>query len=438
MTMETELAANRFLSDLYAPVEIETTASDLPIAGSIPTELNGTYLRIGPNPIGTPDPTGYHWFQGDGMVHAVTIEDGRARYANRWVRTERASALLGEAPITSQPLDVLPAEFSVANTSLVQHAGRALALMEVALPVEIRTDATTVGRFDFDGALRSSMTAHPKIDPRTGELHFFGYNIFGPPYLRYHVADAAGNLLQTEPISLRGPSMVHDFAITESHVIWLDLPVVFSPSPERFPYTWQPDYGARIGVMPRSGGDADVRWFEIDPCYVFHVLNAYDDGDDVIVDVCRFDHLFADDLTGPTDSPPILTRWTVPGAGSAVRAEVIDERPQEFPRVADRTVGARHRFGYAVTEHEIVQHDFDRGTATSHHLGGGVETSEALFVPSADGTADDEGWLVAITHDATSAEFVVLDASAISDGPVARVALPQRVPLGFHALWCDT
>ena len=436
--MQTEVIANRFLNDLYAPVDEEITTSDLAVVGAIPAELNGTYIRIGPNPIGTPDPASYHWFQGDGMVHAVTVEDGRARYANRWVRTDRAALLLGEPPGVPQPADVLPAEFSVANTGLVRHAGRTLALMEVALPVEIRTDASTVGRFDFDGALRSSMTAHPKIDPRSGEIHFFGYNIFGPPYLRYHVADAAGHLVRTEPISLRGPSMVHDFAVTERHVIWLDLPVVFAPSPGRFPYSWQPEYGARIGVMPRAGGDADVRWVEIEPCYIFHVLNAYDDGDDVVVDVCRFERLFADDHTGPTDSPPLLTRWTIPGAGSAIRADVIDERPQEFPRVADRTIGTRHRFGYAVTEHDILQHDFDRGTTTSCHLGQDIETSEALFVPAADGTADDEGWLVAITHSATSAQLVVLDASAISDGPIARVELPQRVPLGFHALWCDS
>jgi carotenoid cleavage dioxygenase len=436
--MQTESVANRFLSDLYAPVDRETTAFDLAVVAALPAELNGTYLRIGPNPLGTPDPASYHWFQGDGMVHAVTVEDGSVRYANRWVRTDRAATLLGEAVIASQPADVMPAEFSVANTSLVHHAGRALALMEVALPVEIRTDATTVGRFDFDGALRSSMTAHPKIDPRTGELHFFGYNIFGPPYLRYHVANSAGHLFRSEPISLHGPSMVHDFAITEHHVIWLDLPVLFAPSSGRFPYTWRPDYGARIGVMPRSGGDADVRWFEIDPCYVFHVLNAYDDGDAVVLDVCRFDRLFADDHTGPTDSLPILTRWTIPNSGSTVRADVIDERPQEFPRVADRTIGSRHRFGYAVTEHEIVQHDFDRGTTTSHHFGEAVETSEALFVPATHGTSDDEGWLVAITHDGTGAEFVVLDASAVDEGPIARVELPQPVPLGFHALWCDT
>ena len=437
--MTTETITNRYLAREYAPVRDELTRTKLAVAGQLPAELNGTYLRIGPNPLGSPDPATYHWFQGDGMVHAVTLSEGHADYSNRWMRTDRAASLLDERPASGQPPDVIPAEISVANTGLVAHAGRILALYEVALPVEIRTDGSTVGRYDFNGHLQSAMTAHPKVDPNTGELHFFGYNMLGPPYLRYHVADESGRLTRTEEIGLAGPSMVHDFAVTQDHIVWLDLPVLFDRdllAHDRFPFGWHADYGARIGLMPRAGANNPVRWFDIDPCYVFHVLNAYDDGTNVVIDVVRYDRLFADDRTGPSDAEPILTRWTIDLTTSRVSTRIIDDRPQEFPRVADRTVGTRHRYGYAVTEHDIVQHDLDRGTTVVHPLGENSQASEALFVPASDGSADDEGWVVAIVHhNLQSDEFLVLDATALDHPPIARIELPQRVPLGFHALW---
>ncbi len=439
--MTTETIINRYLVGEYAPVRDELTSTELAVEGQLPAELNGTYLRIGPNPRGSLDPATYHWFQGDGMVHAVTLSEGHARYSNRWVRTDRAADLLDERPGSDQPPDVIPAEISVANTGLVAHAGRILALYEVGLPVEIRTDGSTVGRFNFDGRLQSAMTAHPKVDPNTGELHFFGYSMLGPPFLRYHVADDSGRLTRTEEITLPGPSMVHDFAVTRDHIVWLDLPVLFDRdllAHGRFPFGWHPDYGARVGIMPRAGANNAVRWFDIDPCYVFHVLNAYDDGPNVVIDVVRYDHLFADDHAGPSDSEPILTRWTVGLTTSSVSTHVIDDRPQEFPRVADRTVGSRHRYGYAVTEHGIVQHDLDRGTSVAHSLGANSQASEALFIPAADGTADDEGWVVAIVHhNPHSADFLVLDATALDHPPLARVELPQRIPIGFHALWAS-
>jgi len=179
-----------------------------------------------------------------------------------------------------------------------------------------------------------------------------------------------------------------------------------------------------------------VRWFDLDLCYVFHVLNAYDDGPNVVIDVVRYDRLFADDPTGPSDADPILTRWTINLTTSNVTSDILYDRPQEFPRVADRTIGTRHRYGYGVTEHDIVQHDLDRGTTVVHPLGENSQASEALFVPADDGTEDDEGWIVAIIHhNPQRDEAVVLDATALSQAPIARIELPQRVPLGFHALW---
>src|SRR2546423_1830545 len=179
-------AQNRYLTGNFAPVMDEVPTSDRPVAGSLPREFNGRLLRNGPNPIKVDDPAKYHWFTGDGMVHGIELRDGKAvSYRNRWVRTDRAAEALGEPGIDGQPDDMSPIG-SVANTHVVAHAGRILALVEASLPTAITPDLATIGRFDFDGRLRSPMTAHPKIDPVTGEMFFFGYNIFEPPYVRYH------------------------------------------------------------------------------------------------------------------------------------------------------------------------------------------------------------------------------------------------------------
>jgi carotenoid cleavage dioxygenase len=440
---------NRYLVGNFAPVKDELTATDLPVEGAVPTELRGRLLRIGPNPI-APDPAAYHWFTGDGMIHAIELRDGKAAsYRNRWVRTDQAISLLGEDPIPGQPDDVFPVGSSVANTHVVEHAGKIFALVEVCLPTQVRSDLSTVGRYDFGGKLRSSMTAHPKMDPVTGEMLFFGYDPFGPPWLRYHVADAGGALVRSEDIEIQGPSMVHDFAITERHVVFLDLPVVFDfdlVGKRPFPAAWKPDYGARVGVMPRDGGSADVRWFDVDLCYVFHPLNAFDDNGSVVVDVARHPRMFDRDIYGPAEEPPTLDRWTIDLEGGKVVEERIDDRPQEFPRVDDRVVGRRHRYGYATyfgIDDEgihlggLLKHDLESGTSEARDFGRGTHASEGVFVPASGDAGEDEGWVLTVVYDEgrDASDLLVLDATDFSGAPVATVRLPQRVPFGFHGSW---
>lgn len=443
----TSVTTNPYLVGNFAPVTDERDDDVLEVTGAIPPSLDGLLLRNGPNPIAA-DPEGYHWFLGDGMLHGIELRDGRARYRNRWVRTDEACDALGEPRIEGQPDDanLIGAK---SNTHVVAHAGRILALVESSLPNEVRPDLSTVGRFDFGGKLRSPFTAHPKIDPVTGEMHFFGYDIFGPPWLRYHLVDSSGALVRTEPIDIAGPAMVHDFAITERHVVWLDLPVVFDLDlleKQPFPARWMPEYGARVGVMPRDGGNADVQWIEIEPCYVYHPLNAYDDGDRIVMDVARHPTQFAIDRNGPADGPPRLDRWTIDTAAGLVKEETFDDTPQELPRVDERRVGLRHRFGYApefgtdnsqVEFRSLLKHDFDRGVTERHELGDGVGGGEALFVPDSPDAGEDEGWVLAISYDAArdKSDVVVLDASDFTGSPVATVHLPCRVPFGFHGSW---
>lgn len=439
---------NAYLSGNFAPVLKEVDGLNLPVQGAIPRELRGHLLRVGPNPI-APEPSNYHWFLGDGMVHGIELRDGRAlSYRNRWVRTDQAVPRLGGRPLAGQPPDVSPVP-SAANTSVVAHSGRVLTLYEISLPTEITPAADTLGRFDFGGRLRSPMTAHPKFDPQTGELLFFGLDVLGPPYLRFHVADAGGTLVRSTDIALPAASMMHDFAITERHIVFLDLPVVYDLTlvgKRPFPAAWKPSYGARVGVMPRYG-DGPVRWFDVELCYVFHTVNAYDDGDRVVVDVIRHATMFEHDVYGVGDAPGTLDRWTIDLARGRVHEERLDDRGQELPRIDDRLVGRRHRYGYSnlvpdqrdgrVTIGGLVQHDLRTGRSVEARLGPGRAASEGIFVPARPAAAEDEGWVLSVVYDAgrDGSDLMIIDATDFGGRPVATVALPQRVPFGFHGTW---
>jgi carotenoid cleavage dioxygenase-like enzyme len=440
---------NPYLSGNFAPVDTEITKRRLPVLGAIPAELRGTLLRNGPNPI-APDPAMYHWFAGDGMLHAIELRDGQARYRNRWVRTDVAAALLHEPLIPGQPAEANPAP-NHAQTSIVSHAGKTLALYESSLPTEVNTDLDTIGRYDFHGALRSAMTAHPKVDPLTGEMLFFGYEIFGPPGIRFHVVDRHGTLVRSTSITLPRATMMHDFAITERHVLFLDLPVVYDLSTyghRPFPAEWKPQYGARIGVMPRDA-TTPPRWYDIDPCYVFHTVNAYDKGHQIVLDVVRHEQMFLNDRYGIADGTGTLDRWTIDLRNGRVAQERLDDQTQEFPRIDPRTVGRRHRYAYTAEAHlgdfvepfgTLLQHDLTTGKTTRARLGRGKQAGEGVFVPSAAHGPEDAGWVLSVVYNAIEdrSDLVILDATDFAGRPVATVALPQRVPFGFHGIWEST
>jgi carotenoid cleavage dioxygenase-like enzyme len=427
----------------YAPVKDEVTAFELPVQGAVPRALRGRYVRNGPNPKTGQSP---HWFTGDGMLHGVELRDGRAVwYRNRWVRTR---AFLENAPRFG-PDGEIDRTVGPANTHIVAHAGRILALVESSFPTEVTRELETVGGFDFEGRLTTAMTAHPKLCPRNGELHFFGYS-FRPPFLTYHRADAGGRLVQSEAIEVPGPTMIHDFGITDRHVVFMDLPIVFDVElamAGTMPYRWSDEYGARVGVMPRGGTNVDVRWHEVAPCYVFHLLNAYDDADGaVVMDVVRYPELWRGSASAPA-TPPVLHRWRIDLTAGRVGEQPLDDRAIEFPRVDERRVGLPHRYGYAVyTEHAVdrstgtalIKYDLRPGDAAStHDFGPGRLPAEPVFVPASPGAREDEGWVLAYVYDAArdSSDLVILDAAAFTGKPVATIALPQRVPFGFHGSW---
>jgi carotenoid cleavage dioxygenase len=429
-----------------APVHEELTAFDLSVTGTIPPELNGRLVCNGPNPIGEIDPATHHWFVGEGMVHGVHLREGKAQwYRNRWVRNDTVSDALGE-PRRPSPFGTDVPNVS-ANTNVIGHAGRTYAIVEAGgPPVELTDELDTVGPSDLDGTLEHPFSAHPKRDPATDELHVVSYYWAWGNRVRYHVVDAAGRISHVADIDLPAQPMMHDLSITESRVVLYDLPCTFNldaaMSGAQLPYRWDPAYQARVGVLPLHGAADEVTWIDIDPCYVFHPANAYDDGDRIVVDVVRWQSMFETDLLGPDEGEPRLERWTIDPAGS-VNVEIADDRPQEFPRVDERLVGRRHRFTYAVEFLPIaatggaVRHDLVRGITERRDFGPGRTTGELVFVPRGDGAAEDDGWLLSWVHDAAAgkSDVVILDATDFTGDPVATVHLPGRVPAGFHGNW---
>lgn len=426
-----------YLRDNYAPVERELDVVGLEVWGRVPEELDGTYMRNGFNPVsGWSD----HWFFGDGMIHAVDLRDGRASYRNRYVRTPGYEA--GGGVISLDPKD------SPANTNIVRHAGRYFALEEAHGAYELDADLETLGLQTWDGGVAGAFTAHPKICPVTGEMLAFGYDVVGPEFLRYHRFDAAGALVQSEPITLPAGVMIHDFNITRDHVVWMDLPVCFDLEKAvagAAPFGWRPDNGARLGVMPRTGGDTDVRWFDIEPGYVLHPVNSWEDGDTIVLVVCRLDSFMDggfDDVSGKAE----LWRWTIDLVQGGVTEEHLDDRKSDFPRVDDRRVGLPTRYGYTQQlgrspdnpsmGQEVYKYDLTTGEAEVHSLGD-VAGGEPVFVPRPDGTEEDDGWVVLFGHDRATdrSELRIIDARDFGGEPVARVFTPQRVPYGAHGNW---
>jgi carotenoid cleavage dioxygenase len=446
-----------FVEGPYAPVAEEITAFDLPVTGKLPAELNGRYLRNGPNPLGLDDPAP-HWFLGPGMVHGVRLRSGTAEwYRNRWVRSRQLAGALGE----KWPGGPVHADMDfAANTHVISHAGRILATVEAGpLPYELTPELDTLGPCDFDGTLPGGWAAHTKLDRLTGDLHAVAY-FWGWDHVQHVVIGADGKVSSTTDVPVTDGPMMHDFALTERYVVLFDLPVTFSMeaavSGSQLPYAWNASHQARVGLLPRTGATRAVRWFEIDPCWVFHTLNAYDDEGRVVVDVCRYDGAY--DLARLAEHGPLtLERWTVdPSAGTVTRT-CLDDRRQEFPRVDDRLVSRPHRFGYSVAVGEVsratvrstgafedgafagalFKHDVVAGSMQVHQFGRDAAVGEAVFAPSSPEAAEDDGYVMAFVHnpDRGAADLVVIAAKDFTGEPVARVHLPARVPLGFHGSW---
>lgn len=465
--MTEALRRNPYLDGNFAPLPTEYDLATLPVTGEIPRELNGVLFRNGPNPHYPPAPEKYHWFTGDGMLHGFHVEDGKVAYRNRWVRTPKwqleqeagRNLFTGFDPRGNDP-SVMGKDGGVANTNIVWHAGRLLALEEAHPPTEIDpATLETRGYQSFGGKLDMNFTAHPKLDPLTGEMLFFGYGTTGPlsAGMGYGTVSATGELTRLDRFTAPFASMVHDFMVTQNHVLFPVLPLtgdlgrVMRGGPA---FAWEPEKGSHIGVLRRDRPIEEIRWFRGPGCFVFHPMNAWEDGDRIIADVLQYDAppLFphADgSRIDPAKTAATLWRWEfdLAGDGDGFSRTKLDDLPGEFPRFDERRAGLSYRHGYfaAMLDADNASLSFDALVHLDHRTGrrlvwqapAGDAASEPVFVPRSATAEEGDGWLLAVLYRGAEqrSDLAVFDAGDLAAGPIGLARLPHRVPFGFHGNW---
>jgi carotenoid cleavage dioxygenase len=463
-------AGNPYLSGRFAPVHWESDADDLRVEGSLPTDIDGVFMRNGPNPKFPPLGSYSFPLEGDGMIHAVWIGRGKARYRSRWVRTngllaeERAGralyggimtpafvdqGLLGPDPDPGWPIKL------DAFINIVRHAGHYLALEEGTPPYEVSPELETIGRFDFGGGLPLGMCAHPRIDPRTGEMVVFRYDV-SEPYLTWAVVGADGSVTRP-PAEIPGIDdafMIHDFTITENYALFVIGPAILDPAAMMTGgsvLSWRPDNGTRIALVPRSG-DGRVVFAELDAFWVWHFANAYEDGGRVVADFPWWSTLSiaAGDRRPANGQPdPVRGRFSRvsinPANGTATLTHVGDGG-SEFPRIDDRLTGRRHQYltvGAVSGQHELTRGEHDRvlrwdmSTGQSVAWNADASVGEVVFVPRGGATDELDGYYMALARAMPDDRswLYIWDAADFPCPPMARVAIPAAVPNGLHASW---
>ena len=441
---------NSWLEGPFAPVDQEVTVYDLKVTGTIPADLDGRLLRCGPNPVDPENPVTYNWFTGNGMVHGVRIRDGKAEWhRNRFVRDDQVAASRGLPPLPGPKQLGGGARYvdtNVVNTHIFPHAGKTWAFAEAGvLPVELSYELESLAKCDFGGTLNGSWTGHPHQDPQTGELHGMTY-YHGWEHVSYQVIGTDGKVRRTVDVPVAGRPVVHDMALTERYAIFLDGPVAYSDELLRkgyaFPFMWGLEYPTRWVLVPRDGIPGDVISCEVEQWAVFHILGAYDlpDGRVALIGPSN-NRIFVTDRTGPGEAPGKLNLYLIDPATGKTEVRTLDDRPQEMPRLDDRLVGSKYRYGYFSSRDNgmstLIKQDFDGAASESYAYGPGRFGMEAVFVPRTPDSAEDDGWLMTYVTDMTArtSEVVILHAQDLDAGPVATIHIPHRVPIGFHGNW---
>ncbi|MEL6371250.1 MAG: carotenoid oxygenase family protein [Pseudomonadota bacterium] len=454
--------ANPYVQGLYRPVSEEVESRDLVVHGEVPRDLNGAYFRNGPNP--RVEPKGmHHWFDGDGMLHGIWFDDGNVRYANRYIQSQDFKAeaagqlirpgIFEQAAVHQERRTVYK---DTGNTDVVYHGGQLLALWYVSgQPVAVDPHTLqTIKTETFGGKLPNNVSAHSKVDPRTGELVFFDYALYEPK-MWFGSVSKDSELTYFQAVDLPGPRLPHDMGLTENYVVLHDLPVVFTEAGIRN-RMWQievADQPTRFGVVPRKGGDA--KWFEFPTCYIYHVINTWEEGDEVVMAACKMvDNGFPPDPKAFGPYAPMVSvlalraqpfLWRMNMKTGEGREEQIDDALSEFPVVNTNLTGRKTRYSYHVVMDDHVlqrysglrKYDLTSGTYEQYDFPDGVYGSEPAFAPRDDASSEDDGYVATFVTDlnAGTSQAVVLDAKNFTNGPVARIDLPQRVPAGFHGTW---
>lgn len=445
-------AKNPYLNGAYAPVHKEITATDLDVIGEIPRDLNGVFVRNGPNPQTMPEGM-HHWFDGDGMLHALHFEDGDVTYRNRYTIGRDFNRRDGDifSPNPGRYRDT-------ANTDVVCHNGELMALWYVS-GQPVRVDPITLETLrteTFGGKLPKNVSAHSKVDMQTGEFLWFDYALY-EPYYTFGIVSPDNEMTHVTTIDLPGPRLPHDMAITENYAVLMDLPVVFTEEGLKNK-VWHihhdPKLMTRFGVIPRGADGSKIKWFEFPPCYIYHVVNAWEDGDEVVLLACRMvdNGLALDPELGPYASMvdvlslrAHLWEWRMNMKTGEGRARQFDDTMAEFPVVNLGLTGRKTRYSYhgAIADvpvqafEGLLKYDLDRGTHKRHNFEPGRYGCEPAFAPRDDAKSEDDGYVISFVSraDGSDSEALILDAQNFEAPPLARIKLPQRVPQGFHATW---
>jgi carotenoid cleavage dioxygenase-like enzyme len=456
-----------YLSGHHQPVRFEADAPDLIVEGEIPRDLAGVFYRNGPEPLYPTREGEYHWFDGDGMIYVFHFEDGKVSMRNRWARTEkflmeraagkRLFGMFGN-PMTADP-STQGKRYNTANTNIILHGGKLLALMEGAPAVALDPrDLETLGEHDYDGKITTTFSAHPKVDHATGELINIGTMIngaMGAPELRYDIIRPDGSVRKAELIPIPHMALVHTFFVTENWAVFPIIPI--DTDIKRFmsggPMTaWVNNRPTKVAIMPREGTAADVRWFEYEPRHMFHELNVWEEGDRIIADVAAANGtaLFPDE-TGERqthgDTQQSLRRWTIDLKANTdvMKEETLNDRDIQFPRPDDRMITRKTRQSFANINlksrdarveglDSVLRFDTEAGTEDIHHFGAGSAAGELVFAPRIGSAGEADGYAMTLVHPANSptSELAIFAANDIAAGPLARVIIPFRVPSGFH------
>lgn len=445
---------DRHLSGNYAPVRHECNLNQLEISGKVPDSLLGTYYCIGANP--QFDPIGdYFWFTGDGMVHAIDIGPDSVSYCNRWVRTDKfiAEQALGEPIFDGMDrlinTDPKYQQLSTnsANTNIIMHANQLQALNEGALPMLLdQCDLSTHGPMRYDGMVADTLTAHPRFERSTGYLHTYSY-LSRDEKLRYYCIDSQGKVIAHRDINWPYACMMHDFIITENYCIFPCFPVTYNI--ERMLTTgeffkWEPNRSTFFGIMSRQDLHADVIWIEFDACQVMHFSNAFEHGNTIIIDAFKYPQspLFYK----AKDEQPMLTeivRWSIDLTAKKIKEHLLDQCRGEFPRFDERLNGLPYQYGYFVEDIGNRQYlnclskvDFTENMKQSYCFNNDGIT-EPVFIAGNPAASEDEGYLMMMHYheDTQLSSLDIFSAQSISDGPIASINLPCRVPYGFHGNW---
>jgi carotenoid cleavage dioxygenase len=455
---------NPWMSGNYLPVKSEETIVNPQVTGRVPEALEGRFMTIGMNLLRSTPYEINSYALGDGMVHGVRFRHGKAEwYRNRWVRSPNVAAALGEParPGSPTPTPVLPDGELAPHTNVVSYGGRTLALIECGLarPYELTFELSTVGPSDFGGTLPEGFTAHPKRDPDTGELHAVSYHPGWGDKVQYTIIGVDGRIRHLLNIPVGGTKLMHDMSITERYAVFYDSPLIFNPElamAGQLPYQWDPSYGSRVGIMPKEAQSAEeVRWFDVEPCAVYHPYNAYEDGDRVVLDVVRHPRSLVSNEDRVSDGifdnigegSPTFDRWTIDLVSDKVVEERIDDTPQESPRIDERRLGRQHRFGWSSSlagagdrylfGNRVLKYDLVANRTETRTFGATCGASEPMFVPAAPDSAEDDGWVLTWVYDGdrNATDVFILNAGDITGDPAAVVHLPVRVPYTFHVNW---